>query len=511
MTTTTNDAVGGGPAAKPLYSEKYTSLVLFLLALAYAINFVDRSIVTILGQAIKVDLKITDTQLGLLGGLYFALLYTVLGIPIARLAERYSRVNIIAISMIVWSGFTVACGTAANYLMLSIYRFGVGVGEAGLAPPAHSLISDYFPRHRRAQALAAFSVGVPVGTMTGAIVGGWLTTHFSWRFAFVMVGLPGILVAIIIKLLMKEPPRGHIDAEAAAQAAGDLAGVPATSKPEKAAFSIGSEFKEIGRVIRLLFGQWPVANILIGLSLVTCAGFGAGQFSAPYYVRAFGLTFAQVGMIVGVIGGISAIIGTFVSGWVIDRTAKIHASGYALAPAVALTLTVPLHIAVYNAPTWQMAALLLALPGLLTGYQLAASFAVVQNVAPVRQRATATAVLMFVMNLVGMGLGPPLAGVVIDHYAAFHLAYPDASSFWSAVRHLFDALPAFKTACPGGQAPVGAGAEAKAACHAALVLGTRHGIMTMFGFTLWGATHYALAAIGMKAAMDRAKALQAAT
>jgi MFS family permease len=500
MTATTAEEVAASPAAQPRYSEKYTSLVLFLLALAYAINFVDRSIITILGQVIKVDLKITDTQLGLLGGLYFALLYTVLGIPIARLAERYSRVNIIAISMIVWSGFTVACGTAANYLMLSIYRFGVGVGEAGLSPPAHSLISDYFPRQRRAQALAAFSVGVPVGTMTGAILGGWLATHFSWRIAFVVVGLPGILVAIVIKLLMKEPPRGHIDAEAAAQPA-----VAVAVAPVKRA-TLGSELSEIGRVVRMLFGQWPVANTLIGLSLVTCAGFGAGQFSAPYYVRAFGLTFAQVGLIVGVIGGTAAIIGTFAAGWVTDRMAKIHPAGYALTPAVALAVSVPLHLAIYNAPTWQMAAMLLALPGLLAGYQLAASFAVIQNVTPVRQRATASAVLMFVMNLVGMGLGPPLAGWVIDHYAAFHLANPMATGFWDAISHMFQSAPSFRAACPGGAAAAGATAEAKAACHGALVLATRHGIMTMFGFTLWGAAHYALAAFGMKSAMDRAKA-----
>jgi len=505
MTTITAEAAP--PAAKPRYSEKYTSLVLFLLAMAYAINFVDRSIITILGQAIKADLKITDTQLGLLGGLYFALLYTVMGIPIARLAERYSRVNIIAVSMIVWSAFTAACGMAQNYLTLSILRFGVGVGEAGLAAPAHSLISDYFPARRRAQALSVFSAGVPIGTMTGAIVGGWLATEFSWRVAFVGVGLPGILVAIIIKMLMKEPARGHVDIEALALKSGDIGGTPVIR--ERA--TLGSELKEIGQVIKLLFGQWPVANMLIGLSLVTCAGFGMGQFAAPYYVRAFDLSFTQVGLIVGFVGGTAGIIGTFLSGFVVDRMIKFSPAWYALTPALSMALTLPLHAAIYTAPNWQTATMLLALPGLLSGYQLSSTFAVAQNVSPVRSRATATAILMFVMNIVGMGLGPPLAGWLIDHYAAFHLAHPQMVGLWDGIANLFASAPSFQTACPGGSAPAGAPAEAKAACHSALVLGTRHGLLTMMGFTIWGATHYALAAFGMKRAMDTARALRGET
>src|SRR5205085_4130937 len=193
-TTTSSDA----PAApdRPIFSENYKRLVLFLLVVAYTLNFIDRTIIAIIGQAIKVDLKITDAQLGLLSGLYFALLYTLLGIPLARLAERVSRINIITVAIIVWSGFTALCGTAANFVTLAAFRFGVGIGEAGLSPPAHSLISDYFEPQKRASALAVYSFGIPLGAMLGAVIGGQMLDHFTWRAAFMLVGIPGVLVAI---------------------------------------------------------------------------------------------------------------------------------------------------------------------------------------------------------------------------------------------------------------------------------------------------------------------------
>uniref|UniRef100_UPI002FCB7732 MFS transporter n=1 Tax=Devosia sp. TaxID=1871048 RepID=UPI002FCB7732 len=181
------------PTTKPIFSESYRTTVLGLLVVAYTFNFIDRTIIATIGQAIKVDLKITDTQLGLLGGIYFALLYTLLGIPIARLAERFNRVNIISGAILIWSAFTALCGTATSFAQLAAYRFGVGFGEAGLSPPAHSLISDYYEPKKRASALAVYSFGIPLGTMFGAVAGGWLAQEFSWRVAFMMVGLPGVL------------------------------------------------------------------------------------------------------------------------------------------------------------------------------------------------------------------------------------------------------------------------------------------------------------------------------
>ena len=213
------DAGAAAPPRQPLFSEGYKQSVLWLLVLAYTFNFIDRTIISTIGQAIKVDLKLTDTQLGLLGGLAFALLYTTLGIPIARIAERRSRVNIITIAIVIWSAFTALCGMATSFLQLLLFRVGVGVGEAGLSPPAHSLISDYFEPKKRASALSIYSFGIPLGTMFGAVAGGWIAQNLDWRMAFMMVGLPGILVAILLKVFVKEPPRGYSDRLVAQQAA----------------------------------------------------------------------------------------------------------------------------------------------------------------------------------------------------------------------------------------------------------------------------------------------------
>ncbi len=196
---------------QPVFSDAYKNVVLSFLVLAYTFNFIDRTIVATIGQAIKVDLKLTDTQLGLLGGLSFAILYTLLGVPIARLAERWNRVSIISAALVVWSGFTVACGFAASFPALLAMRVGVGIGEAGCSPPAHSLISDYYEPKRRASALSIYAFGIPLGAMIGAVAGGWLAKTFGWRVAFMAVGAPGVILALLVKLIVKEPPRGHSD------------------------------------------------------------------------------------------------------------------------------------------------------------------------------------------------------------------------------------------------------------------------------------------------------------
>src|SRR5580704_19198899 len=209
-------AIDAAPAAKPkpLFTESYKRTVLATLTIVYTLNFIDRTIIGIIGQPMKESLGITDNQLGLLGGLAFALLYTVLGVPIARLAERFSRVNIMTICITLWSAFTALCGAAPNFAVMLAMRVGVGIGEAGCSPPAHSLISDYYEPQRRASALSVYAFGIPVGGMLGAIFGGLIAQYLNWRMAFFIVGLPGVLVAIALKLIVKEPPRGNADIEA---------------------------------------------------------------------------------------------------------------------------------------------------------------------------------------------------------------------------------------------------------------------------------------------------------
>jgi len=489
--------------ARPVFSEGYKTLVLVLLVIAYTFNFIDRTIIATIGQKIKEDLRITDTQLGMLGGLFFALLYTFLGIPLARLAERVSRVNIITIAIVIWSGFTALCGTAGSFTTLALYRFGVGIGEAGLSPPAHSLISDYYEPKRRASALAIYSFGIPLGSMLGAVIGGQIVQHFSWRMAFAVVGIPGLLVALALKLLVKEPPRGHSEPAARPGLAEDVT----PDEPAKPAASLAGELKEMGAVIATLFGKWPVLNMVLGVTLVSMGGYGAGQFVPPYFIRTFHLSYGTVGLITGLAAGIGQGIGTLMGGFLTDRLAKAGARWYALVPAIGITIAYPIIWAVYTAADWKVAAALIVLPGIFSYTYLGPTFGVVQNMVPVRRRATATAIMFFFLNLIGLGGGPMLTGWVIDHLAAFHYAHPDAPGMWSAVGHFFAVDPAtFQAACPGGLAPKAAGAAAAKACGGALSLATRQGILIAYALGLWGALHYLLASFGLKTAMARARA-----
>ena len=314
---------GGARARKPLFSEGYKRAVLATLTLVYTLNFIDRTIVGIIGQPMKESLGITDNQLGLLGGLAFALLYTILGVPIARLAERVSRVNIIAICITLWSGFTALCGIAPNFAVMLAMRVGVGIGEAGCSPPAHSLISDYYEPKRRASALSVYAFGIPLGGMLGAIFGGLIAQYLNWRMAFFIVGLPGVLVAIALKLIVKEPPRGHSEiAGPPGPAGGRDAGGDRHAAGAQLRQEIAYEVRELGIVGRRIFGTWSFLNMALGVTLASFAGYGAGAFSSPYFIRTFGLGLALVGVLFGIIGGVSSGSGTLLGGFVTDWLSK---------------------------------------------------------------------------------------------------------------------------------------------------------------------------------------------
>ena len=461
----------------PAESGRTRRVALALLTTAYTLNFVDRTIVASIGQAIKVDLKISDTQLGLLGGLYFALLYTILGLPLARIAERRSRVNIISASVLLWSGMTALCGAASSYAWLALFRFGVGVGEAGLSPSAHSLISSYYERGRRASALSIYSLGVPIGVMIGAVGGGFLAQNFSWRVAFVAAGLPGLLLAPAIKLMIREPVR-HL---------------------AQTGLSLGAEFRATLSVARRLLGNWAVFNMVAGITLVSFAGYGGGQFVQPYWARVFGLNYTQIGLIVGLIGGASQTAGVLLGGYASDRLARAGGRAwYGLVPAIGVALSYPFIVAIYTVSSWKQAAIWLVFPGALSYVYLGPTYGVVQNAVAPEERATATAVLFFILNLVALGGGPSATGWLIDHLAAFHFAAPDRPGLLPAVRHLiyFNAAT-FQAACPGGIG-VAAGSVTDTVCRTALKLATRQGILLAYGVGLWGAAHYLLAALAMR-------------
>lgn len=494
------------PGGTPSYTPAYRNTVLWLLVSAYTFNFIDRTIISTIGQAIKVDLQLSDQQLGWLGGLSFALLYTALGIPIARLAERKSRVNIIAIAIIIWSAFTALCGTATSYVQLLLFRVGVGVGEAGLSPPAHSLISDYFEPKKRATALSIYSFGIPLGTMFGAMAGGWIAEHLSWQAAFMVVGLPGVFVALAIKVFIKEPPRGWADK----QVASSSTSVTEAALAAEPAGALGREASEAGApaegparaadpppsvmaVAKRLFGSWGMFHMVAGITMASFAGYGTGNYGPAYFIREFGLSLGTVGMMIGLVAGISNGAGTLLGGYLTDWASKKSVRWYALVPAIGLIAATPIYIFAYTRDSWQLAIAVLLIPGVLHYTYLGPTFGVVQNGMDVRMRATAVALLFFVLNLIALGFGPPFCGWCIDQFA----------------RHAFTAKGMagdFLEVCKGGVAAKGSAPDVVAACKAAMNEGTRAGIVSNLLIYAWAGVHYLLAAITLPKDMAKARA-----
>jgi MFS family permease len=495
----TNLQRGAAAPLAPSYSETYKRTVLGLLLVAYTLNFVDRTIISTIGQAIKVDLKLSDAQLGVLGGLAFALLYTTLGVPIARLAERRNRVNIISIAIVIWSVFTAFCGIAQNFVQLLLYRAGVGVGEAGLSPAAHSLISDYFDARRRASALAVYAFGIPAGGMIGSIAGGWIAQTFGWRWAFVLVGLPGVLIALAMKLRIKDPPRGYADREAE----GDKSAAYLGATPAVPAFSLKDEFRELRAVAKTLFGRWPVFHFVMGITLTSFADYGIGTFSSPYFMRQFGLDLATVGLIGGLVGGISTGAGTLIGGYLTDWLSRHTLRAYAIVPAIGLFIAAPTYALAYLQDDWHYAVLLMLIPGVFHYTYLGPTFGVIQNVTELRRRATTTAVLFFFLNLIGLGGGPPFVGWLIDQLTNFNFHHLDTLGPIATTLATFfpsgteGAGADFLQSCPGGVAPDGAGAELVAACARASAIGTRQGILVTLLIFGWSGFHYLLGSIGL--------------
>lgn len=379
------------------YSKAYRAWVLCLLLLTYMSSYIDRSILGILAEPIKRELGLSDSQLGLLSGLSFALFYTILGLPIARLAERYSRSRIIAASLVVWSGMTALCGLTASYTQLLLCRIGVGVGEAGGNPASHSLITDIFPPERRASALAIYSLGVPLGSLIGAVAGGALAQAYGWRTAFLVVGPPGILLALLVLLTIREPRRGGADRDRG-QAAGAI--------------------PPFGAVLRLLFGNPAFVHLAAGAALVVFAGYSVALFMAPFFMREFGLPIRDVGWISGAVNGFAAAAGIAIGGFITDWAGKRDRRLYAWLPAVCVGLSGPLFTLSFLQQSWIAAAALLMPATTLIYTYFAPSFAVMHNMVEPRMRATAASILFLIINLVGMGLGPPIVGLASDIFAA---------------------------------------------------------------------------------------------
>jgi MFS family permease len=342
---------------------------------------------------------LSDTQLGILSGFAFALFYSTLGIPVARIAERVDRRWLIAVSLAIWSGATALSGVARSFASLFAFRVAVGVGEAGASPPAHSLITDFFPPNRRGTAFSIYSLGVSLGVMIGSIAGGYIAQTYGWRLTFVIFGVPGLILAILIPLTIREPKRGRLDAPRA----GDDK-VPA-----------------LGDVFRRFVHKRALFHCIAGASIAAFGAYSIISFSAPFFIRAHGATLAQAGLFLGLTGGLSAGIGIFFSGQITDWVSRKDARWAVWIPAAGLLLATPLYVAGFLAPSQSVGlALLLVAPALQYLY-LGPTMGLMHNLVTPRMRATATAFLYLAVNLFGLGLGPPITGFLSDKFSAAQL------------------------------------------------------------------------------------------
>lgn len=370
----------------------YRRYALFILVLAYTSSHVDRNIVGILIEPLKADLLLSDTQLGFLSGIAFALFYATLGIPIAIFADRSNRRNIIAWSIAIWSAMTALCGTAQNFWQLALARIGVGIGEAGSSPPSHSMIADLYPKEKRSSAMSIYALGVYLGIMIGFIVGGFVAEWWGWRAAFFVVGLPGIVIALLVRFTMIEPPRGFADG---------------VKPPPLRKVNIKAGFAVLWRVR-------TTRHVVLGVSLTALVGYGTIVWNPAFLIRSHGLTPGQVGLFLGPLMGVVGGLGAWIGGMLADKLAARDASWNAWIVGLAKFLAIPFIVAFYmiDSTFW---ALVVYCPAVFLGaFYLGPSFAMIQSLTPLRSRALASAIMLLVLNLVGLGLGPQLIGIVSD-------------------------------------------------------------------------------------------------
>lgn len=367
-------------------SRGYRALALAMLLLVYTFNFVDRQIFSILVPAIKAELSLTDTQLGVLGGLAFALLYSTLAIPLAWIADRTSRTWVITISLGVWSGFTALCGWAGNFAQLFGARLGVGVGEAGGVAPSYAVIADTFPPQSRARALAVYSLGIPLGSAAGVLLGGYIATTVNWRAAFLAVGLAGIALAPLFRLLLREPARDR---------------AIATTEPVRRVFAILARKPSF----------WLLA---FGASASSMLGYGLAFWLPSLLKRSFHLELQDISYFYGAILLLGGVPGVLLGGAIGDRFGTRDRAAYARAPAIAFVIAVPLFAAGILSSSATAAFLFFLVPQALAYVWLAPVITAVQHLVPPHMRATASASFLFINNLIGLGAGSFLLGALSD-------------------------------------------------------------------------------------------------
>lgn len=392
--------------ASQQFTPRYRNYVLFILTCGYVLNFVDRQVMTILLEPIKAEFGASDTQMGLISGLAFALFYATLGVPVARLADRWSRRNVLAISMATWSAVTAACGMAGSFWQLALLRVGVGIGEAGGTPPSQSLLTDYFPKERRALAQGVLATAPNIGVLVGLFGGALIAEAFGWRTVFFVFGVPGVGLALLLLFTVKEPikvkPQG-LEADRSMMSA-------------------------LSGIIRLP----SFFMIALGVGFAAIPGYGLGVWSPSFLVRVHGMSLVDAGLWLGIIGLSGGTLGTILSGVLADRLALRDNRWQLWIPAVGLMVALPLQAlfllwpasAVFTiaGKTAPVALVFMGLSSVFACFWIAPSYAAVQNLVPSHWRTQASALLLLVFNLLGLGLGPLLVGMLSDGLSSFGAA-----------------------------------------------------------------------------------------
>jgi MFS family permease len=373
------------------FNKRYRYYVLGVLTTAYIFNFIDRQILVILQESIKLDLDLSDAQLGLLSGFAFAIFYVTVGIPIARWADKGTRRTIISLAIGVWSAMTALCGIVQNYWQLLGARIGVGVGEAGGSPPAHSMISDMFPARERATALSIYNLGIPFGVFVGFLAGGWINEFLGWRYAFFAIGIPGVIFAFIVRATVREPPRGMAER-----------------------VDVVSDAPPVGDVIRWLWSRRSFRHMSIAAGLHAFVGYGVGQFMASFLIRVHDLNSGEAANWLAPVSAIGGGIGSFLGGYLCDRFGAHDARWYVWLPAAAIVISLPFALFTYLY-SWHVPAMVVYLiPVALGSMYLGPMLSMTHGMVSLRMRAVASSILFFVLNLIGLGMGPFLTGVVSD-------------------------------------------------------------------------------------------------
>jgi MFS family permease len=366
-----------------------------LLAVVYTFNFIDRQILAILLPAIKAEFEVADWVLGFLAGSAFAIFYATLGIPIALLADRWNRRNLIALALAVWSGMTALSGTATNVLQLTLARIGVGIGEAGCSPPAHSMISDYYPPERRSTAMGIFTLGISAGIMIAYLAGGWVVENIGWREALFIVGVPGLVLALLVRLTIAEPARGQSEGRADSDA-----------RP-------GILF-----VARFLLQRKSFVHMALGSGLAAFGGYAVASFFPTFLFRSHAMNPSAIGVYLGLILGIAGGLGFAGGGYIADRLGR-NGRKYSLWGVAAALLTGWLfHFPMYLADNAASALAWLVVPAVLSNFYLATTLAQAQGLVGLRMRGVASAVMLFILNIIGLGMGPQVTGILSDLLAA---------------------------------------------------------------------------------------------